>query len=117
MKRITLFSGVVGAFFLLLFSSPAFSSPLVDQGRYLLGRVVMCGDCHTPRGPRGEFLPGKLLQGTSLSFAPLHPDPRWKSKSPRIAGLPEGWSKSDMVYFMETGHTSKGQRSYPPMPT
>ena len=105
------------ALLLAVFSAPAFSSGLVVHGRYLVNRVAMCGDCHTPRGPRGEFLPGKLLQGTSLDFAPVHPVPEWKSKSPRIAGLPKGWSKGDMIRFMETGRTLKGHRPHPPMPS
>ncbi len=117
MHRITLLPSVVAALLLAFFSTPAFSLGLVSHGRYLVDRVAMCGDCHTPRGPRGEFLPGKLLQGTSLDFAPVHPVPGWKSKSPRIAGLPKGWSKSDMIRFLETGRTPKGHRAHPPMPT
>jgi mono/diheme cytochrome c family protein len=116
MQRITLVPSVVAALLLPIFSTPAFSSGLVSHGRYLVDRVAMCGDCHTPRGPRGEFLPGKLLQGTSLDFAPVHPVPGWNSKSPRIAGLPKGWSKSDMIRFLETGLTPKEHRAHPPMP-
>ena len=116
MRRITLISSVMAALTLPVFTTPAFSSGLVSHGRYLVERVAMCGDCHTPRGPRGEFLPEKLLQGTSLDFAPVHPVPGWKSKSPRLAGLPKGWSKADMIRFLETGRTPKGHRPHPPMP-
>ena len=77
----------------------------------------MCGECHIPRGPRGKLLPGKLLQGTSLDLVPVHPVPGWKSQSPRIADLPKGWTKSDMIRFLETGRTPKGHRAHPPMPS
>ena len=95
---------------------PAFSFSLAAHGRYIVERVGMCEDCHTPKGPRGEFLPGKKLQGTKLDFSPFHPVPGWKSKSVAIAGLPTGWTKANMVRFLEKGLPPKGHLSHPPMP-
>ena len=34
----------------------------VERGRYLVEGIGACGNCHTPKGPRGD-LPGKHLAG------------------------------------------------------
>jgi len=28
----------------------------IEHGKYLVERVGMCGDCHSPRNERGEFV-------------------------------------------------------------
>ncbi len=35
----------------------------VERGRYLVETIAGCGNCHTPRGPKGEFAAGKELAG------------------------------------------------------
>src|SRR5262249_57137314 len=35
----------------------------VERGRYLVETIAGCGNCHTPRGPNGAFVPAKDLAG------------------------------------------------------
>ena len=35
-------------------ASLAWAETLLERGRYLMGSVVACGNCHTPRGPTGS---------------------------------------------------------------
>jgi len=75
----------------------------------------MCGDCHSPRGEKGELIPGKTLQGAVLGFKPIMPMPVWADKTPNIAGLP-GWTDEQAVKFLMTGAAYNGLPGRPPMP-
>lgn len=84
----------------------------VARGRYLVGRVAVCGDCHTPtidgKRDRAHWLEGAVFPYKSPSgFATV---------APRIAGLPAGWSREQTVHFLETGIRPDGTRARPPMP-
>ena len=85
----------------------------IARGRYLVQRVAMCGDCHTPRDEKGNPLPGKELAGSPLGFKPLAPMP-WASVAPAIAGLP-GFKAEEVVSFLMTGKL-EGASPRPPMP-
>jgi mono/diheme cytochrome c family protein len=84
----------------------------VARGRYLVGRVAVCGDCHTPR------IDGKLDRAHWLEGAvfPYNPRPGFATFAPRIAGLPAGWTKEQTVRFLQTGIRPDGTRARPPMP-
>jgi mono/diheme cytochrome c family protein len=85
------------------------------RGKYLVERIGMCGDCHTPRNEKGEFIIEQSLQGTMLSFKPIVPMPVWAEKSTSIAGLP-GWEKDAAIKFLMTGIAYNGLPARPPMP-
>jgi mono/diheme cytochrome c family protein len=92
-------------------------SQLIERGDYLVNRVGMCIDCHTPRDATGNFVAGKHLAGAPLGFAPTVPMP-WMPAAPRIAGLPAGFSRSDTVHFLMTGERPNGRSApLPPMPS
>jgi mono/diheme cytochrome c family protein len=95
-------------------ASPARSAKLA-HGKYIVDGVGMCGDCHTPRGEKGEPIPGKSLQGAVLGFKPIMPMPVWADKTPNIAGLP-GWTDEQAVKFLMTGVAYNGLPGRPPMP-
>ncbi len=84
----------------------------VAHGRYLVKRVMLCGDCHTPK-IHGRPDLKRWLQGATLPFAV---GPHDAKLAPSIAGLPAGWSKAQFVYFMETGVTPRGTHALHPMP-
>ena len=44
---------VVLGFVLALLVAPAFGETLVERGAYLVNSVMVCHNCHTPRGPDG----------------------------------------------------------------
>ena len=87
----------------------------IAHGEYLVKAIGQCGDCHTPMNEKGEFIPGKWLQGKKLEFAPTVPMPVWADTSPNIAGLP-GWDHEKAVQFFMTGLAPNGQPARPPMP-
>ena len=91
------------------------SAAAVARGKYLVERVAMCGDCHTPRNEWGEPSKEQWLQGTMLSFKPIVPMPVWADKTPAIAGLP-GWEKEAAIKFMMTGIAYNELPGRPPMP-
>jgi mono/diheme cytochrome c family protein len=87
----------------------------VARGKYLVEQVGLCGDCHTPRDDKGEFVKEQWLKGATLDFKPIAPVPVWVDKAPAIAGLP-GWEKDAAIRFLMTGVASNELPSRPPMP-
>ena len=85
------------------------------RGKYIVERVGMCDDCHTPRNEKGELIQGAALHGAPLGFRPLHPMP-FAEAAPRIAGLPAGWTAAQTANFLQTGKRPDGSEPLPPMP-
>ena len=88
-------------------------NPQLERGRYIVQRVGMCGECHTPRDEKGMPIAGRELGGAPIDFKPLHPMP-WANTAPEIAGLP-GWKDEQIVTFLMTGKLD-GKEANPPMP-
>jgi mono/diheme cytochrome c family protein len=95
--------------------SGASRAKVIAHGKYLVTRVAGCADCHSPHNERGEEIAGRELQGSPLSFQPIHPVPGWVAVAPPIAGL-EGWTESEAVHFLMTGLDRSTKRASPPMP-
>ena len=87
----------------------------VARGEYIVKAIGQCGDCHTPMDEKGEFVPGKWLQGTKLTFVSTVPVPNWADVAPNIAGL-QGWAHETAIQFFMTGLAPNGQPARPPMP-
>ena len=96
-------------------TSHSASAAVIARGKYLVESVGMCGDCHTPRNEKGEFIKEQWLQGAPFPFKPINPMPVWADKSVNIAGLP-GWDKDAAIKFMMTGVAYNGLPARPPMP-
>lgn len=90
-------------------------SKLIVQGKYLVENLGMCKDCHSPRNEKGDFIPGRYLEGAKLDFLPMHPVPNWAPAAPAIAGLP-GWTSAEAIRFFMTGIGKNGKLAGPPMP-
>ena len=58
----------------------------IARGEYLVKKVAMCGDCHSPRNEKGEVIEEKWMQGQVLPFKALVPMP-WADRAPNVAGL------------------------------
>ena len=102
----------------------AFAAPPADKqiqllahGKYIVERVGMCADCHSPKGPDGKPIAGEELHGGPLPMSPLHPVPGWADRSVKIAGLPDGYTEAQLATFLETGRTPSGGTASPPMPS
>jgi mono/diheme cytochrome c family protein len=92
------------------------SSPAqITRGKYLVEKVAMCGDCHSPRDQQGQFIGAKWLHGAPLDFKNIVPMPRWAELAPPLAGLP-GWSAEQAVNLLMTGKDPHGDAPEPPMP-
>jgi mono/diheme cytochrome c family protein len=89
-------------------------SPLVKRGEYLVTKVGLCIDCHSPRNERGEFVAGAHLAGAPIGFAPTVPMP-WAPAAPPLAGLPT-MNDAQAFTFLTTGVKPDGSRPRPPMP-
>jgi mono/diheme cytochrome c family protein len=95
--------------------SKSSNSSQLGRGKYLVEQVGMCGDCHSPRNERGQFVKEQWLAGSPLGFKPTAPIPGWVEVAPGIAGLP-GWNEKDAIAFLSTGKGLNGKTTGPPMP-
>jgi mono/diheme cytochrome c family protein len=96
-------------------SSAAGAKARLEHGRYLVERVGLCGDCHTPMNEKGEPIAEKALQGAPVVFKPLVPIPNWAEYAPPIAGLAR-FSDEQAITFLTTGKNPEGKLAAPPMP-
>ena len=87
----------------------------ITRGKYLVERVGLCIDCHSPRDQKGQYVPGQTLQGAPLGFKNTVPMPKWAEVAPPLAGLP-GWTEAQVVTLLTTGKDQKGEPPDPPMP-
>jgi mono/diheme cytochrome c family protein len=87
----------------------------IARGKYLVERVAMCADCHSPRDGKGEFIRERWLQGSALDFKNTVPMPKWAEVAPPIAGLP-GWTAEQGIAFLMSGKEPRGEMPDPPMP-
>lgn len=88
----------------------------IKHGQYLVERVGMCGDCHTPKTQTGEYDRTSWLQGDVVDFKPTHPIPGFALVAPQIAGLPTLPTDEQAIRFFETGTNAAGKLAAPPMP-
>ena len=100
---------------LLRGSIPAAAHEQVARGQYIVERVGMCHDCHTPRDEKGQLILSKSLHGAPIHSKPIHPMP-WADIAPPIAGLPGHFKPEQMVTFLQTGVRPDGSQPRPPMP-
>ncbi len=85
------------------------------RGKYLVEDVAMCGQCHTPRDSNGNPDRSRWLQGASVPWMPMQPDPNWPLNAPRIGGTPPA-DDADMVKLLTTGVWTTGNHLRLPMP-
>src|ERR1043166_1451124 len=91
------------------------SAEQLQHGEYLVMRVAMCVQCHTPRDQQGRLLETRLLQGAPMPVqSPFRSSP-WAFQAPTIAGLP-GWPAEDAITVLQTGKRRDGSSPRPPMP-
>ena len=67
--------------------SSSYTPAQIQHGQYLVERVAMCADCHTPKTDSGAYNRTQWLLGDVVDFKPLQPRP-FAVVAPMIAGLP-----------------------------
>ena len=87
----------------------------IARGQYIVERVGLCHDCHTPRDEKGQLIIGQGLKGAPIGFRPLHPMP-FATEAPALAGLPGHYTPEQMAVFLQTGKRPDGSAPLPPMP-
>ena len=97
-------------------NQPRDSEEGILRGRYLVDRVAMCVQCHTPRNQTGELLQTRYLQGAPVPVsAPANFRTDWAYKAPAIAGLP-GYTTQEGIKLLMEGVTRDGRTPKAPMP-
>ena len=87
----------------------------VERGRYLVERVVMCGECHSTRDQDGNIVSGTRFRGGPMPVRPTWPVD-WPSAFPRIAGLP-GYTDAQAMRLLTQGAIKRdGTQLRMPMP-
>ena len=118
MQRIVLI--LIGSVALAVIASttpaPAASDNQIERGKYLVMHVAMCVQCHTPRDEQGELDESQLLQGAPMPINSPFSSQIWAFETPKIAGLPAGWTEEDLIHFLQTGKDPRGESPQPPMP-
>lgn len=86
----------------------------VARGKYIVEKVAMCPQCHTPRDGNDALDHAHELEGASEFFQPPHAVADWPLKAPRIGGnLPA--SDEDMIKLLTTGIWTDGKPLRLPM--
>ena len=85
------------------------------RGQYLVERVALCIECHSPRDSRGNLIRSQLLQGAPIPVQSPYENVQWAPRAPHIAGLP-GWTAEDAIRLLTTGRKPTGELLRPPMP-
>lgn len=101
---------------LALLMSPASGETLVERGAYLVNSVMVCHNCHTPRGPQGLDL-SRALAGGSQVFD----EPAFKVTGSNITPDKDtgtgNWSDAELKRFLVSGSRPNGTKVAPIMPT
>jgi mono/diheme cytochrome c family protein len=91
----------------------------IERGKYLVGEVARCQECHTSKTPEGEFDKSKWLKGATLNIAAITPVRGWHASSPDItstSALWQRWGDDGMSKFLQTAKNPRGGRAGAPMP-
>jgi mono/diheme cytochrome c family protein len=99
----------------LVLLKPASAETLLERGTYVMKSIVACGNCHTPKGPKGE-IPGMELAG----MAPFFKTPEFTANAPNITpdkatGI-GAWSDKQIIAAIREGKRPDGSIIGPPMP-
>jgi mono/diheme cytochrome c family protein len=101
---------------LALLLSPASGETLVERGAYLVNSVMVCHNCHTPRGPQGLDL-SRALSGGSQVFD----EPAFKVSGSNITPDKDtgigNWTDAELKRFLVSGVRPNGTKVAPIMPT
>lgn len=102
---------------LIAATAPTKNQPQIARGDYLVNRVAMCVDCHTPMLRNGQPNKQRQLAGARLPFKATVKMP-FVTVAPNLtgAGLVKGWSAKQFEHFLMTGKTPNNERADLPMP-
>ncbi|WP_210254835.1 c-type cytochrome [Methylocapsa sp. S129] len=87
---------------------------MLDRGRYLVGGIAACGNCHTPKGPDGKPIADRELSGGAPMDSPVfHAIPANITPDPET-GVGK-WTDAEIVDAIRNGRRPDGTLIGPPM--
>jgi mono/diheme cytochrome c family protein len=86
----------------------------VKRGKYLVGEIAKCSECHTPRDAQGNLDNSRAFQGAPVWILPVHPNQNWAQQAPPLAGF-AAYTESDGEAILEKGQGPNGLALRPPM--
>lgn len=86
----------------------------IERGRYLVEKVAMCTECHTPRDAGGNLRKDAWLQGAPIWIMPVRPIQNWAEHVPALAGFPS-FTEEEGERVLEKGMGPEGEVLRPPM--
>ena len=87
----------------------------LERGRYLMGSIAACGNCHTPRGPDGATLREReLAGGPPVKEPPFDAYPSNITPHP-VTGVGK-WTDAQLRKAIREGVRPDGSLIGPPMP-
>ncbi len=86
-----------------------------DRGEYIVNKVAMCVQCHSPRDGNGALVKSQLLKGAPIPVSSPYSNAPWATRAPNISGLP-GYSDEAAIRLLTEGKTRRGSRPQAPMP-
>ena len=94
----------------------AFAQTPLERGRYLVEGILTCGNCHTPRGPKGVLDTAKRHAGGPQVWD----TPEYTVRPSNITPDPETgvgkWSAEDLRRGIRDGVRPNGEQMAPQMP-
>jgi len=86
----------------------------VERGKYLVEVLGACGNCHTPKGPKGD-LPDKLLAGGFVIEEEFGKAIASNITPDRETGI-GSWTDAEIIRAIREGKGKDGKTLGPPMP-
>lgn len=102
-------------FALALLLSPAHAETLAERGAYLVNSVMVCHNCHTPRGPQGPDF-SRALSGGFQVFDETDYKVVGSNITPDKETGIGNWSDTELKKFLVTGIKPNGVKAAPIMP-
>lgn len=107
-------TAIFGLLGLLAMPANAIAETLLERGAYLMRGVVACGNCHTPKGPKGEIPGMELAGGFKMEEVPF------TAIAPNITPDAETgigkWTDNQIIAAIREGRRPDGSIVGPPMP-
>lgn len=73
------------------------ATPRIERGRYIVGALAHCAECHTPRNALGGLDTSRWMAGA--------PSADGKGRVPNITPAKLTWSEGEIVTYLTTGFT------------
>ena len=87
----------------------------LERGKYLMGGIVACGNCHTPKGPSGRAIADRELSGGDPVDSPIFHAIPGNITQDKETGI-GGWTDDQIVNAIRNGRRPDGTMIGPPMP-